>query len=85
MKADRPTATAWSAANPGKAHLNEAQKRGWDRGVRTATAVCAARDLVNEPGNMLGPIGLADRLVTMATASGIAATVRDETRLGRVP
>ena len=55
-------------------------ERGVARGEAIGRAVCAARDLVNEPPNVLTPLEMAARAQAMAseTAVGLKCTVLDE-------
>jgi leucyl aminopeptidase len=55
-----------------------------DRGARIATAVGAARDLVNEPGGSMVPEALADGIAALARTGGIAVTVHDAKSIGRL-
>lgn len=68
--------------NPGK--LADVQ-RGVARGEAIGRAVCAARDLVNEPANVLTPSEMAARAQAMAadSAVGLKSTVLDEAAMQR--
>jgi leucyl aminopeptidase len=46
-----------------------------ERGRETALAICAARDLVNEPAGYLNPRALADTAAKMAADTGLTLTV----------
>ena len=62
-----------------------ASRRAVDEAVAVAGAVCAARDLVNEPGGVLTAPEFAQRAEAAARAGGASCTVHDEkavTRLG---
>lgn len=52
--------------------------RGVTRGEAIGRAVCSARDLVNEPANLLTPVEMAARARAMAAEVGLACTVLDE-------
>ena len=58
-------------------------ERGLTRGEAIGRAVCAARDLVNEPPNVLTPLEMAARAQAMAseTAVGLKCTVLDESAM----
>ena len=51
------------------------------RAVVTATALAAARDLINLPADLAGPVELADEAVRLGTAAGLPVGVRDEDAL----
>ncbi len=55
----------------------EALQRGVERGVVLAEAANFARDLANEPSNVLTPTELADRARALAQESGLACEVYD--------
>jgi leucyl aminopeptidase len=50
----------------------------WDLGAQIAGAVLEVRDLVNEPANIVTPQTLAEHIVRVGEASGLAVVVRDE-------
>ncbi len=52
--------------------------RGVSRGEAIGRAVCSARDLVNEPANVLTPVEMAARARAMASEVGLQCTVLDE-------
>ncbi|MBX5476041.1 MAG: leucyl aminopeptidase [Clostridia bacterium] len=54
---------------------------GVRRGRTLAEAVALARDLANEPGNVLPPRAFAERLRTLAQETGLSIEVWDEERL----
>ena len=51
---------------------------GLDRGVLFGGAQAFARDLVNEPGNVINPLTLADRAIALAKENDLECTVFDE-------
>ena len=53
-------------------------ERGVSRGEAIGRAVCSARDLVNEPANILTPVEMAARARAMASEVGLRSTVLDE-------
>ncbi len=66
------------------AHLNRvtlvgsgdrAESAGLARALATGTAVCFARDLVNEPGGTLVPAEVAERVAVAASEAGLEVTV----------
>lgn len=61
---------------------NSAASRSWKTESAVADGVAFARDLVNEPANMLGPVEFADRLVELKDL-GVAVNVLDEKALAR--
>ena len=56
----------------------EALRRGVERGVVLAEAANFARDLANEPGNLLTPSELAERARTLAEETGLECVVYDQ-------
>jgi leucyl aminopeptidase len=52
--------------------------RGVTRGEAIGRAVCRARDLVNEPANVLTPVEMAARARAMAAEVGLGCTILDE-------
>ena len=54
-----------------------ATREGIRLGEITASAVCLARDLVNEPANVVTPTYLAERAQELASEGGVALTVLD--------
>ncbi|MDF2442026.1 MAG: leucyl aminopeptidase [Subtercola sp.] len=77
--APRSGETVWSgpaAGSPGAA--------GWAVGLRVGRAVCAARDLVNEPANIITPSTFALHAERLARASGLDVVVSDEHELARL-
>lgn len=56
----------------------KALERGVGRGVHYAAAAIMARDLVNEPPNVLSPTALADAAASMAKESKLECKVLDE-------
>jgi leucyl aminopeptidase len=52
-------------------------------GQRIGEAIYIARDLINEPPNVLHPEALADAAVTMSKANGLKATVLDERAIAK--
>ncbi|MDR2523195.1 MAG: leucyl aminopeptidase [Synergistaceae bacterium] len=52
-------------------------------GLAFADAQCFARDLSNEPGNVINPLTLADAAARLAKESGLTCEVWDEERLER--
>jgi leucyl aminopeptidase len=56
-------------------------KVGLDRGQKIGNAVCAARDLANEPGLTLTPKELARRAEAMSKFVGLSCTILDERKL----
>ncbi|PPF88288.1 leucyl aminopeptidase [Subtercola sp. Z020] len=71
--------TTWSAAaaDPDTA-------AGWAVGAEVGRAVNVARDLVNEPANVITPSSFAARVEALAAASGIDVAVSDEAELERL-
>jgi leucyl aminopeptidase len=59
-------------------------KAALDRGARIAQAVCAARDLVNEPGGTLVPAVLAESIAALARSGGAVATIHDAKSIERL-
>lgn len=53
------------------------QKRDFAAGLRVAEGVCLARDLVNEPPNVLTPAELAERARTVAKKNKLTAKILD--------
>ena len=53
-------------------------ERGLARGEAIGRAVCAARDLVNEPANVLTPLEMAARAAASAADAGLSCAVLDE-------
>lgn len=51
---------------------------GWAEGLALGAVVCAARDAVNEPGNVMTPEALAELAVQVGTEAGLEVYVRDE-------
>ena len=51
------------------------------RGRIIGSAVNAARDLANQPGNVLSPRVFASRLTALGTAAGLSVDVLDEARI----
>ncbi len=51
---------------------------GLGRGVVSAEAQAFARDLVNEPGNVVTPLALAERALVLAREGGLECTILDE-------
>ncbi len=68
-KSEASTSTVWESAEASS---------GWDLGVDIARAVLVARDLVNEPANVLTPSQFALRCETLAAQSGLVMTVLQE-------
>lgn len=57
-----------------------------DAVMATATSICYARDLINTPPNLLGPLELAQSATDMAAQFGVAAEiVQDEALRARYP
>ena len=56
---------------------SDADKRAFARGLRIAEGVCLARDLVNEPPNVLYPEVFAERAREVAKKRGLAIKVLD--------
>jgi leucyl aminopeptidase len=54
---------------------------GWELGDDVAHAVMTARDLVNDPANVLTPSGFAERCNALASMSDLAITVLEEKEL----
>ncbi len=73
-KADRSLKLTVHCANPDKARAAFEAKRA------VATGVCLARDLVNEPANMLGPVEFADRVKELEKI-GLEVEILDEVAL----
>ncbi|HSM42002.1 MAG TPA: M17 family peptidase N-terminal domain-containing protein, partial [Afifellaceae bacterium] len=61
---------------------NAAAARAWKVESQVADGVSFARDLVNEPANMLGPIEFAERLTELKKL-GVSVDVLDEKALNR--
>src|SRR4029079_2155358 len=59
-----------------------APQRAAGRGVIIAEAVCFARDLANEPGNILTPTELAARAEAMASDVGLGCKIYDRAGVG---
>ena len=57
---------------------------GLDRGVLFGGAQAFARDLVNEPGNVINPLTLADRALALAKENDLECTVFDENDLRKM-
>ncbi len=58
--------------------LAGADSDGLDRGVLFGEAQSFARDLINEPGNVINPLTLADRALAVAKENDLECTVYDE-------
>ncbi|MFC5701994.1 leucyl aminopeptidase [Cohnella faecalis] len=56
----------------------DAWSRGFERGVKTADAVCYARELTNLPGNRLTPATLAEEAESLAERFGLECRIYDE-------
>ena len=57
-------------------------RRAWAAGAAVCEGAYLARDLVNEPANMLGPVEFAERLKELQ-ADGVKVQVLDERAIGR--
>lgn len=70
-------------SNPGTTTQWEPTKisNGWELGKYIAHAVMTARDLVNDPANVLTPSGFAERCKALASPSGLTVTVLEEPEL----
>lgn len=61
----------------------KAAKKVWSSAEAIAAGVCVARDLVNEPGNILGPVEFADRTKALADL-GVDVEILDEKQLSKI-
>ncbi len=52
--------------------------QGFAQGIRTADAVCYARELTNLPGNLLTPAKLAEEAASLASHFGLGCKIYDE-------
>lgn len=59
-------------------HIHEADAEGVEKGLIMARAQNYARDLVNEPGNVINPVTLAEQARRMAEETGIECGILDE-------
>ena len=76
-KEDDSGLTSCSVVEYSAAKLEDVE-RGVARGEAIGRAVCSARDLVNEPANLLTPVEMAARARAMASDVGLECTVLDE-------
>lgn len=51
---------------------------GWSEGLALGDLVCAARNAVNEPGNVMTPEALAELAVQVGSRAGLEVYIRDE-------
>lgn len=56
---------------------------GAERALAEAAAIAMARDLINTPANLLGPVELADAVASLARTHGAACTIVDGADLER--
>lgn len=59
----------------------DAAAQGVERGKIIADGVCLARDLVNEPGNMMTPTTLAERAARLAAETGLKLEVLERAQM----
>ncbi|MDO9509103.1 MAG: leucyl aminopeptidase [Thermovirgaceae bacterium] len=62
-------------------HIHEGDKEAIEKGLITARAQNFARDLANEPGNVINPVTLAEQARRMAEETGIECTILDEKKM----
>ena len=66
---------------PSELTVVDADEEGLARGTVFAKAQCYARDIANEPGNVITPITLASKAVSLAEEFGLECEIWDEDRI----